>query len=157
MKKISLIIFAALVAVMTLTTGCFTMDAAGSTYSRDEVKKANKIYMATIVAIDNVTIEGTDSGVGGIGGAILGGVLGSGIGGGTGNDIAIAAGGVGGALIGAKAEEKLTRTPALEITVQYTQTGECEAIVQTAGNDNFQVGQTVRVLVDAKGTKRVRP
>lgn len=157
MKKLSLVMFAALVAAMTLTTGCFSMDAAGSTYSRDKVKQANKIYMAEIVAIDNVTIEGTSGSVGGIGGALLGGAIGSGIGGGSGNTIATAAGAVGGALLGAKAEEKLTRTAALEITVQYIQTGECEAIVQTAGNDNFAVGQRVRVLVDAKGTKRVRP
>lgn len=157
MKKVSLAIFAVLVAAMTLTTGCFSMDAAGSTYSRDEVKKANKIYMAEIVSIDNVTIEGTSGAVGSVGGAVLGGVLGSGIGGGKGNDIATAAGAVGGALLGAKAEEKLTRTAALEITVQYEQTGECEAIVQTAGNDHFEVGQRVRVLVDNRGTKRVRP
>lgn len=157
MKKYSLFMFAALVAVTTLTTGCFSMDAAGSTYSRDEVKKANKIYMAEIVAIDNVTIEGTSGGVGGLGGALVGGAIGSGIGGGSGNTIATAAGAVGGAILGAKAEEKLTRTAALEITVMYLQTQECEAIVQTAGNDNFQVGDRVRVLVDNRGTKRVRP
>ena len=96
-------------------------------------------------------------GVGGVGGALVGGAIGSGIGGGSGNTIATAAGAVGGAILGAKAEEKLTRTAALEITVMYLQTQECEAIVQTAGNDNFQVGDRVRVLVDNRGTKRVRP
>ena len=157
MKKISYSIFGICLAAMFFVTGCFSMDAAGSTYSRDEVKTANKIYLAKIIAIENVTIEGTDGTVGGISGAVLGGLAGSTIGGGTGRDIAAAVGAIGGALIGAKAEGKLTRTKALEISVQYDPTGECEAIVQTAGNDNFVVGQTVRVLVDAKGTKRVRP
>lgn len=159
MKKISLslVMLTALVATSTLTTGCFTLDASGSTYSRDEVRQGNKIYYATIVGINNVTIEGTSGGIGSIGGAILGGVLGSGVGGGTGRDIATAVGGIGGALVGSKAEENLTRTPALEITIQYVHNGELEAIVQTAGQDNFYVGQEVSVLVNSRGVKRVRP
>lgn len=157
MKNISYFIIGFFFVAILFTTGCFSMDAAGSTYSRDEVKTGNKIYLAKIIAIDNVVIEGTDGSVGGVGGAVLGGLAGSTVGGGTGKDIATAVGAIGGALIGAKAEEKLTRTKALEISVQYDLTGECEAIVQTAGNDNFYVGQVVRVLVDNRGTKRVRP
>lgn len=157
MKKTTLIMFAALIATATLTTGCLTMDAAGSTYARDEVKRGSTVYMAEIISIDNVVIEGSDSGLGTVGGAILGGILGSGVGGGTGRDLATAAGAIGGAVVGSSVEEDLTRTPALEITVEYEANGACEAITQTAGNDHFYVGQRVRVLVDSRGTKRVRP
>jgi outer membrane lipoprotein SlyB len=157
MKNISYIVLSLITMVMLLTTGCFSMDANGSTYTRDEVKSGNKIYFAEIIAIDNVTIEGTSGTIGGASGAVLGGLVGSTVGGGTGRDIATAVGAIGGALIGAKAENSLTRTKAIEISVKYELGGECEAIVQTPDNDNFQVGQRVRVLVDSKGTKRVRP
>ena len=103
-----------------------------------------------------MTIQGTEGVLGGIGGAVLGGVIGHSIGGGSGKDIATAAGAIGGAVAGSAVEGAATKKAALEITVKYDN-GSTEAIVQQPGTDFFQVGQTVRVVVNADGTKRVRP
>lgn len=141
---------------MTLVTGCANDDYAGSTYSRDSAREGHAVYLATIVSIDNVTIQGTEGVLGGIGGAVLGAAIGNTIGGGSGHTLATAAGVVGGAVAGSQVEGAVTRKRALEITVKY-ENGTAEAIVQEPGKDIFQVGQSVRVLVNADGTKRVRP
>lgn len=146
----------AIAMVMAFLTGCANNDYAGTTYSRDSAREGHSVFLATIVSIDSVTIQGTEGVMGGIGGAVLGGVLGHAVGGGSGKDIATAAGVIGGAIAGSKLESSTTKKNALEITVKY-ENGTAEAIVQQAGTDIFQVGQDVRVIVNADGTKRVRP
>jgi len=156
-QKISTSTFAAIALALAFVTGCASDNYAGTTYSRDEARAGHAVYLATIVSIDSVTIQGTEGILGGIGGAVLGGVIGNTIGGGSGKNVAIAAGAIGGALAGSQVEGAVTKKNALEITVKY-ENGTAEAIVQQPGTDIFQVGQTVRVIVSADGiTKRVRP
>ena len=143
-------------ACLAIVSGCMNDDYAGTTYSRDHARQGHTIYTATIQSIQNVTIQGTEGVLGGIGGAVLGGVIGHSIGGGSGKDIATAAGAIGGAVAGSAVEGAATKKAALEITVKYDN-GSTEAIVQQPGTDFFQVGQTVRVVVNADDTKRVRP
>ncbi|MGI5868534.1 MAG: glycine zipper 2TM domain-containing protein [Kiritimatiellia bacterium] len=149
-------LFIAVVACLALVSGCMNQDYAGTTYSRDHARQGHTIYVATIQSIQNVTIEGTEGVLGGIGGAVLGGVIGHSIGGGSGKDIATAAGAIGGAVAGSAIEGAATKKAAIEITVVY-ENGSAEAIVQQPGTDVFSVGQVVRVVVNADGTKRVRP
>lgn len=156
MNKSILSLIATVTMALAIFSGCETFNGAGDVYSRNQVKKANKIVPATIVRIDKVKIEGTSGMAGGIGGGILGGAIGSAFGGGAGKTIATAAGAVGGAVVGNKVEQKVTMRDALEITVQYSN-GEQELIVQEAGKDIFEINQAVRVVYDAYGTKRVRP
>ena len=143
-------------ACLAIFSGCMNDDYAGSTYSRDHARQGHTVYPATILSIQNAKIQGTEGVIGGIGGAVLGGVIGHSIGGGSGKDIATAAGAIGGAVAGSAVEGAATKKSALEITVKYDN-GSTEAIVQQPGTDFFQVGQTVRVVVNADGTKRVRP
>jgi len=148
--------FVVAAACLALVAGCQNQDYAGTTYSREHARAGHTVYTATIVSIQNVTIQGTEGVLGGIGGAVLGGVIGHSIGGGSGKDIATAAGAIGGAVAGSAVEGAATKKAALEITVKYDN-GSTEAIVQQPGTDFFQVGQTVRVIVNADRTKRVRP
>jgi outer membrane lipoprotein SlyB len=148
--------FIAAAACLAIIAGCQNQNYAGTTYSRDHARQGHTVYTATIMSIQNVTIEGTEGVIGGIGGAVLGGVIGHSIGGGSGKDIATAAGAIGGAVAGSAVEGAATKKAALEITVKYDN-GSTEAIVQQPGTDSFQVGQTIRVIVNADGTKRVRP
>ena len=143
-------------AAVTLVTGCNSPNYSGSSYSREHAREAHTIYLATVVSIENVTIDGTEGVLGGIGGAVVGAVVGNTIGGGSGKTVAQGVGLVGGALAGSKIEGALTKKNAIEITVKY-ENGTAEAIVQEPGKDFFQVGQAVRVLLNADGTKRVRP
>ncbi len=154
--KINTLTFAALALAVAFIVGCGNQDYAGTTYSRDHARQGQTVFPATILSIDNVTIQGTEGVMGGIGGAVLGGVIGNTIGGGSGKTVATAAGAIGGALAGSQVEGAVTKKSALEITVKYDNEA-TEAIVQQAGTDFFQVGQAVRVIVNADGTKRVRP
>ncbi|NLB70209.1 MAG: glycine zipper 2TM domain-containing protein [Lentisphaerae bacterium] len=157
MKKIQNIPFkVAGVALLAffIATGC--QSYRGDVYSRDEARSGNAVLNATVMAVKDVTIEGTEGALGGIGGAVLGGLTGRAVGGGSGKNIATAAGAIGGALAGAAIESAVTTKSAIEITVQY-ENGAIEAIVQEPGRDLFQVGQAVQVLISPNGTKRVRP
>ena len=135
-------------------TGCAS-STAGNVYSRDETRQAQVMKFATVEAIQAVRIEGTHSYIGAATGAVLGGLAGSTVGGGTGQKAAAVAGAVGGGLAGNAAERALTQADGLEITVRL-ENGNVMAIVQEQSEQQFQVGQRVRV-VQLNGTYRVSP
>jgi outer membrane lipoprotein SlyB len=156
MKK--MISLAALLAAAALLTACTTQESlSGSAYSRSSARQGSTVRFGTIELMEEVLIEGTGGQMSSIGGAILGAAVGSSIGGGSGKTIAMAAGGVGGAALGSAVGHKVSQRKGIEITVRYSDTQQLESIVQEPGKDVFQIGQTVRVLTEADGTKRVRP
>ncbi|MBR6022635.1 MAG: hypothetical protein IK066_09500 [Kiritimatiellae bacterium] len=63
---------------------------------------------------------------------------------------------MGGAALGSAVANKVSQRKGLEITVQYSDNNQAEVIVQEPGKDQLFVGQPVRVLTEADGTKRVR-
>lgn len=142
-----------LIALATLG-GCAS-SLSGDTYSRDEAQRAMSYQDGTITAVRKVRLEGTKSYVGTGAGAVVGGVAGSGVGQGRGSAIGAVAGAVIGGLAGSAAEEGLTRQDAWEVTLKLAN-GENRIVVQEAGNDNFVVGQHVR-LVQGGGKTRVVP
>ena len=155
MKK--LISLLSLLAAAALLTACTTQESlSGSAYSRSSARQGQTVRFGVIESIEDVLIEGTGGQMSSIGGAILGTAIGSSIGGGSGKTIAMAAGGVGGAVAGSALGHKLSQRKGVSITVQY-QNGELEAITQEPGQDEFYIGQQIRVLTEADGTKRVRP
>lgn len=134
--------------------GCAS-STAGNVYSRDEARQAQVVKFATVEAIQPVKIEGTHSYIGAATGAVLGGLAGSTVGGGTGQKAAAVAGAVAGGLAGNAAEQALTKADGLEITVRL-ENGNVMAIVQEQSEQQFRVGQRVRV-VQLNGTYRVSP
>ena len=158
-NKFSAIVSSA--ALVALAAGCQSDKFAGTTYTRGEARAGATWELATIIGIDEVKIEGTESGAGAVGGGLLGLAIGNTIGGGTGRTIAQAAGAVGGAVAGHAIEGAATSSRAWRIAVQYPD-GRGEDIVQAPGKDTFQIGQKVRVstLKDKKTyevSKRVEP
>jgi outer membrane lipoprotein SlyB len=114
------------------------------------------VVYGTIIATRPVQIEGTKTAVGPAAGAIVGGLAGSGVGGGNGSNIGAAVGAIGGGLLGGAAEEASTKSQGIEITVRLDNK-ETKAIVQAVSpNDNFVVGQRVRLL-SVNGQTRVSP
>lgn len=150
----SLIITLALAIAGAGLTGCAS-STAGNVYSRDEARRAQVVKFGTIEAIQPVTIEGGQSYIGTVTGAVLGGLAGSTVGGGTGQKAATVAGAVGGGLAGSAAEKGLTKADGLEITVRLDN-GNVMAIVQEDSEQQFAPGQRVRV-VQHDGTYRVWP
>lgn len=126
----------------------------GDSYSRDEARRVQTVRMGTIESLRPVKIEGTKTPIGGGAGAIVGGVAGSAVGGGRGSIVAAVIGAVAGGLAGSAAEEGLTRTQGVEITVREDD-GSMRAYVQAVQeNEIFRVGDRVRIMT-VDGTSRV--
>lgn len=148
MKKLCLLLV--IVAVIAACAG----SRSGNVYSRDQARTAMSVIHGRVLQVNAVQIEGTKTPVGPLAGAAAGAAAGSTIGGGTGKTVAVVVGGLVGAAGGAVAEEQLTKKNGLEITVQL-QNGETLAVVQEA-DEQFSVGESVRVLRGTDGTTRIR-
>lgn len=120
---------------------------------RGDAQRLSQVQDATVLSIRPVTVEGTQSGVGGAAGGVIGGVAGSSVGGHR-EQIAVGVlGAVAGAVIGNLTERAATRESAVEILVQL-KNGERRAIVQADGSEALRPGDTV-ILVSSGGRTRV--
>jgi len=152
MRKSALLV--ATFTTMSLLLGGCASSLTGDSYSRDEARRVQTVRMGTIEALRPVKIEGTKTPIGGGAGAIVGGVAGSAVGGGRGSIVAAVIGAVAGGLAGSAAEEGLTRTQGVEITVREDD-GSTRAYVQAVQeNEVFRVGERVRIMT-VDGTSRV--
>ena len=136
-----------------LLAGCQTRESA-NVYSKHEAGREQTVRFATVDAVRMVTIQGSQSGLGGAAGGVVGGVAGSGVGQGRGSTVGAVLGGVAGGVAGNTIENRMTEKDALEITVRL-ESGELRAIVQEA-DLQFTPGQRVR-LVTSGGITRVTP
>lgn len=151
MRKPTLLITS--LAAMLALGGCQS-SLTGDTYSRDEARAVQTVRMGTIESLRPVKIEGTKTPIGAGAGAVVGGIGGSGLGGGRGSAVLAVVGAVAGGLLGAAAEEGLTRTQGVEITVREDD-GTMRAYVQEVEpNQVFRVGERVRIMM-VNGTSRV--
>jgi outer membrane lipoprotein SlyB len=141
---------ATLVVVSTLLFGCAS-GTGGKDYSREQARTVQEVQMGVVESVREVNIEGTKSPVGAGAGEVVGGVAGSTVGGGRGQIVGAAVGAVLGGLGGAAAEEALTRSKGVEITVKLD-AGRLIAITQSA-DEPFSVGDRVRVLTGGGVTR----
>ena len=150
------IVLAATVTVLTVgLTGCAS-SLTGDSFSRSDARQVQTIRMGTIESLRPVRIEGTKTPIGAGAGAAVGGIAGSTVGGGRGSAVAAVIGAVAGGLAGAAAEEGITRTQGVEITVREDD-GALRAYVQAVDpNQVFRVGQRVRITT-VNGQSRVVP
>ncbi|MFP4315009.1 MAG: glycine zipper 2TM domain-containing protein [Desulfovibrionales bacterium] len=126
----------------------------GKVYSRSQARVMHDVHYGTVLQVEPVTIEGTRSGFGTLGGALVGGVLGSLIGRGKGRTLSTVGGALGGAAAGAGGEEAVTSKDAIEIAVELDN-GEIVSIVQEP-DVVYRTGDRVRVLTAPDGSARVR-
>lgn len=123
-------------------------------YSREQARIPHAVFYGTVLQVNPVTIEGTQSGLGMAAGGVAGGVAGSTIGKGRGSTLGAVAGAIAGGLAGQALEEGVTRRDALEITVEMDN-GDIVAVVQER-DDEYRVGDRVRILKGPDGITRVR-
>lgn len=132
--------------------------AACSTTSPDVVQRGDAQRLSTVqdavvLNVRAVTVDGTQSGIGGGAGAVIGGVAGSSVGGSR-EAIAVGVlGAVAGAVVGNAAERLSTREDAVEILLRLP-SGERRAIIQAQGKERFEVGEQV-MLINSGGKTRV--
>ncbi|PLP88281.1 hypothetical protein CYD26_19575 [Pseudomonas sp. FFUP_PS_473] len=152
MRK-SVLLVASVTTLSLLLGGCAS-NLTGDSYSRDEARRVQTVRMGTIESLRPVKIEGTKTPIGGGAGAIVGGVAGSGVGGGRGSVVAAVIGAVAGGLLGSAAEEGITRTQGVEITVREDDGSMRAYVQQVQENEIFRVGDRVRIMT-VDGTSRV--
>ena len=107
--------------------GC-TSDLTSTTYSRGEARQVQTVQSGTVTGIENVRIEGT-TGIGALAGGAAGGIGASGIGGGKGSAIASIGGALLGGYLGGKAEDELTGSTGVNLTIRLAN-GDYIAVVQ---------------------------
>ena len=118
---------------------------SGSTYDRGEMGQPQSFSKGVIISERNVTVKGTESGVGAVSGAVLGGLGGSTVS----DDGPISAiGAIGGAIVGgmvgAKAEELIMRDDASEFIIQ-PDVGEPFTLIQV-NDEKLKAGDRVLII-----------
>jgi outer membrane lipoprotein SlyB len=147
-KNISL---AAGTLVLATLSACQT--ANPDIISRDEAQRMETVQDATVVSIRPVTIDGSQSGLGGAAGAVAGGIAGSNVGGDRTSALVGIAGAILGGVIGNATERAATKEDAVEILVQM-HNGDRRSIVQGKGSEVLVAGDPV-ILTTAGGKVRV--
>ena len=129
---------------LALLLGGCASSLTGDSYSRGEARHETTIRKGVVESVRFVKLEGTKSGVGAVAGGAVGGIAGAGVGSGRGSSIV--------SVLGAVAEEGVTRKQGVEITVQLDD-GSLLAVVQEA-DETFAPGEKIRLLRTG-GTTRV--
>ena len=110
-------IYIFLSALIFLQTNCSLH--SGSIYDREKIGQPQSFIKGVIISVRDVSIKGTQSGVGVVSGAVAGGLAGSKV---SGDQTKSAIGAIGGAivggLVGAKAEELVMQDNASEFVIQ---------------------------------------
>ncbi len=146
MKKI-----VAACAILGVLVGCST--TSPDVIQRGDAQRLSQVQDATVLSVRPVTVDGSQSGIGGVTGAVVGGVAGSQVGGNTVGAVVGALGAVAGAVIGNSVERLSTSESAVEVLIQL-RNGERRAIVQAKGNETLVAGDPV-ILVTTGGKTRV--
>ena len=138
-----------------LLAGC-APGLGGGDYARTEARQVQQVRMGQVLAVRQVQIEGTRTGVGAAAGAAIGGIAGASA---TDSRLGQVAGGILGGLAGGVAgqaiEEMATRRRGIEVTVRLD-SGETIAVVQAADAETaaLRPGERVRVI-GSYGSSRV--
>jgi outer membrane lipoprotein SlyB len=132
--------------------------AACSTTSPDVVKRGDaqrlaQVQDAVVLSVRDVTVDGSQSGIGAAAGGVVGGLAGSSHSSGRESAALGVIGAVAGAVVGNTVERLATREDAVEVIVQLP-SGERRSVVQAKGNEKLQPGDAV-IIVTTGGKARV--
>jgi outer membrane lipoprotein SlyB len=145
MKK--LLIAATVVALAACST------TSPDVIQRGDAQRMSQVQDATVLSVRPVTVDGSQSGVGGVAGGVVGAIAGSSVGGRRENAVVGVLGAVAGAALGNAIERTATKEEAVEVLVQL-RNGERRSVVQAKGNETLNPGEAV-ILVTTGGKTRV--
>ena len=160
MRKKFILLF--LTALIFLQTNCSLH--SGSVYDREEMGQPQNLSKGVIVSVRDVSIKGTQSGVGAVSGAVAGGLAGSKV---STESTISAIGAIGGAVVGGvvgtKAEELIMQDKASEFIIQ-PDVGEPFTFTQV-NEEELKVGERVliinsdkmRIVRDGAANKHMTP
>lgn len=134
-------------------TACTT--TSPDVVQRGDANRLSSVQDAVVLNVRPVTVDGTQSGLGGAAGAVVGGVAGSGASDGKTGAVVGVLGAVVGAVVGNAIERGATKESAIEILVQL-RNGERRAIVQAQASEEFNPGDQVVLVSTGAATRVVR-
>lgn len=138
--------------LVLLLTACAT--SSPDVIQRGDAQRLSQVQDGVVLSVRDVTVEGSQSGVGATTGGVVGGLAGYGAGSNQREaQIVGVLAAVAGAAAGNAIERMSTRESAVEILVQL-KGGERRAVVQAKGNEVFAPGEPV-ILVTTGGKVRV--
>jgi outer membrane lipoprotein SlyB len=140
-----------MVAALGALAACQT--ANPDVVNRYDAQRMSSVQDATVLSVRAVTLQGQDTGVGTVGGAVIGGIAGSNVGGPRTGGIVGIVGAIAGGVIGNAAERNATKENGVELLLQLAN-GERRQITQGVGSDVFAPGEPV-VIVTTGGRVRV--
>jgi outer membrane lipoprotein SlyB len=143
--------FALAAAISLLLAACST--TSPDVIKREDAQRMSNVIDAVVLSTRDVTVEGSQSGVGAAAGGVVGGVAGAHVGKGSGAIVGGVVGAVAGGVAGNAVERGATREAAVEILVQL-KGGERRAIVQAKGTETLNPGDPV-IIVTNGGIARV--
>ena len=143
----------ATVAGAVSLTGCAV--APANSVSAYDAQRMSTVVDATVLSVTPVTIQGRDTGVGTVSGAVIGGIAGSNVGGPRTGGIVGIAGAVVGGLVGNAVERDASQRQGVQILVQL-KNGDRRSVVQPTGPEAFAAGEPV-IMVTTGGRTRVLP
>lgn len=146
MRQLSLAAVA--VSVALAVGGCAT--SSPDVVQRGDAQRMSQVEDAVVLSVRNVTIDGSQSGVGTAAGGVIGAVAGSSIGGHRDSIVGGVLGAVVGGMIGNAVERQGTREEGVELLLQL-KGGERRSVVQSKGNDTLYPGD--KVIVVTTGSK----
>jgi outer membrane lipoprotein SlyB len=152
MKHLAGLLSVATIVATSMLVGCAT--SSPDVIQRGDAQRMAQVQDGVILSVRTVTVDGSQSGIGGtVGGVVgaIGGYAGSGVQR-EGQVLGVLAG-VAGAAAGNAIERFSTREEALEILVQL-QNGDRRAIVQAKGSEVLAAGDAV-IIVTTGGKVRV--
>lgn len=139
-------------AILSLATAavCSALLGACATSSPDvvrpyEAQRLSTVIDAVVLSVRPVTIDGSQSGIGGVAGAVVGNVAGASVGGYRDSLAAGIIGAVIGGVIGNSIERGATTQSGEEIVVQL-RNGQRRAVVQAKGAETFNTGEPVLLI-----------
>ena len=140
------------VALVLVLSACAS--SSPDVIQRGDAQRLSVVEDGAVLSVRNVTVEGSQSGVGAATGGVVGGLAGYGAGGNQRDGQIIGVlGAVAGVVAGNAIERMGTREEAYEILVQL-KNGDRRAVVQAKGAEVFAPGDAV-VLVTTGGKVRV--
>jgi outer membrane lipoprotein SlyB len=136
---------------VAVLAGCSTTNP--DVIGRDQAQRLATVTDATVLSVREVTVDGTQSGVGAVAGGVIGGVAGSARGNSRESVALGVLGAVVGGVVGNTVERATTRESAVEILLQL-KNGERRAVVQGQGEEKLAPGDAV-IIVNSGGKVRV--
>lgn len=138
---------------LTVTAMAACSTTSPDVVSRNDAQRLSTVTDATVLSVRDVTVDGSQSGVGAAAGGVIGGLAGSSRSSGRESAALGVIGAVVGGVVGNAVERTTTKESALEILVQL-KSGERRSVVQAKGDEKIQPGDAV-ILVTTGGKVRV--